>query len=391
MNSDTAEQENGPHKLPERWLLVHYFEALNVLFRIENALRVFVYTVLTNDLKDKWLQAAVESDDSEKGTIDSISKRRVSQANRFGYLGYAVSCPIMQLTSGELIRIMTSEAYWKLFASFFPASKEIVKNKLDEIGTIRNALAHFRPLKADDVEVVKQNANQAFSKVEQCLNELLHCNNVVPTNTSDVWYAELRTLKAANCEVQLFQSKDESWVNIQIIYRPPVVVQSSFPTHRSYRTLRLRSPRVIRESGVLAKEITYLSEYVYSGLRNDELDHQKKLNLVFSRRTIEAEFLVITKAIGDTLQLIEKETALIGQDHLARGRLIETATITAGLTKTATGSYWVVDDTAVQSTGRAEDPPEYWGELPIFNTDFLAKTERYPWMPTDVSAAEFPF
>jgi hypothetical protein len=38
--------------IPGEWLLPHYYEALNALFRIENALRVFVYVVLKNQFKD---------------------------------------------------------------------------------------------------------------------------------------------------------------------------------------------------------------------------------------------------------------------------------------------------------------------------------------------------
>ncbi|MDQ6799260.1 MAG: hypothetical protein M3041_00320 [Acidobacteriota bacterium] len=41
-------------KIPPNWLFLHYYEALTILFRVENALRMFVYTVLKDEHKGKW-------------------------------------------------------------------------------------------------------------------------------------------------------------------------------------------------------------------------------------------------------------------------------------------------------------------------------------------------
>ena len=80
-------------QIPESWLFLHYYEALTVLFRIENALRVFVFSVLKNEFREKWLETNITSDDSTQGTITSIAKRRINQARSFGYLGYSITCP----------------------------------------------------------------------------------------------------------------------------------------------------------------------------------------------------------------------------------------------------------------------------------------------------------
>ncbi|WP_261927118.1 Swt1 family HEPN domain-containing protein, partial [Vibrio aestuarianus] len=118
-----------------------------VLFRFENSLRVFVYTVLKDQLKDKWQETAVSN-----GCIKSETKKRIKQSEEYGYLGHDTTCPMLFLNSGELIEIIVSDAYWKYFAKYFKSSKSIVITKLQEIGTVRNSLAHFRPLKEDDVE-----------------------------------------------------------------------------------------------------------------------------------------------------------------------------------------------------------------------------------------------
>lgn len=151
----TVQKEGNLVEIPENWLLIHYYEVLTTLFRIENALRVFVFLILKNELKEKWSGLSVTSDDSQEGTIETIAKKRINQAKDFGYLGYFVNCPIMYLTTGELIRLITAESYWKYFAKYFLGSKTIMKNKLDEIVNVRNSIAHFRPIKQGDVELIK--------------------------------------------------------------------------------------------------------------------------------------------------------------------------------------------------------------------------------------------
>src|SRR5437763_4359564 len=183
--------ENRTLAVPKTWLFPQYYEALTALFRMENALRVLVYIILKNECGAKWAELSVTSDDSQEGTIASIAKRRQAQAGTFGYLCFPISCPIMHLTSGELVRLMTGNGQWKHFKEYFPASREIVKNKLDEIGCVRNALAHFRPLKLEDVALLKQNAQHVLSGVEDTIEEVLGCYTVVPTNTTDEWYADL--------------------------------------------------------------------------------------------------------------------------------------------------------------------------------------------------------
>jgi len=68
--------ENNNYNLPGDWLKIEYFEALNILFRIENSLRVFVYVILKNQYKDKWKELSITSDDAETSTIGAIAKKR---------------------------------------------------------------------------------------------------------------------------------------------------------------------------------------------------------------------------------------------------------------------------------------------------------------------------
>jgi hypothetical protein len=47
--------ENDAIKVPSRWLHLHYYEALNILFRVENSLRMLVYVALKNQYKNQWV------------------------------------------------------------------------------------------------------------------------------------------------------------------------------------------------------------------------------------------------------------------------------------------------------------------------------------------------
>ena len=125
----------------------------------------------------------------------------------------------MHLTSGELIRIILADSYWPFFKEYFPASKDLVRTKLEEIGNVRNSLAHFRSIKEDDVQVVKQNANQVLSSVELALKSVIECSIVVPTNCEEPWYKSLKTLGGQYLSLAFRQSEDEKGIRIELILK----------------------------------------------------------------------------------------------------------------------------------------------------------------------------
>ncbi len=382
-------------QIPKRWLHLHYYEALNILFRIENALRVFVYVVLKDALRDDWSNCNLAGDEGQEGSIKSIARRRISQAATFGYIGHAVACPIMFLTSGEMIRLITSDAYWKHFAPHFLGAKEIIKNKLDEIGAIRNALAHFRPIKEDDVEVIKQNAKHVLMNIETKLQRVLRCAAVVPTNTTDTWYSVLSTLGTDLCTLRFFQSEDEQWVRIALTYRCPIVgAQAYSPQFIVYQVLGLVSPQVLKNYPVLATLVIYLSEYVPLPAAPSEgvPDFRKELWLVFSRQTLIEKHAELKGALEELLSVVSKESELIKQDHLARGSLVAGVATTAALEKGEDKkAHWYVNVSNLHQPVREGDPVEYWGSFQFWIDDFIAGTERYPWMPASVSESDIPF
>jgi len=85
---------DGVVTIPDRWLHLHYYEALNILCRMENALRVFVYVVLKGTFKERWADTTLQLADGEQSTIAATAARRLAQAKGFGYLGYEITSPL---------------------------------------------------------------------------------------------------------------------------------------------------------------------------------------------------------------------------------------------------------------------------------------------------------
>ncbi|MBI4527694.1 MAG: hypothetical protein HY695_28185 [Deltaproteobacteria bacterium] len=384
----------GGFSIPPRWVYLRYYEAFNLLFRIENALRVFVYIVLKNELRDKWAEAQVVGDD-EQGTISSLAKKRMGQAQTFGYLGHSIASPVMHLNSGELTRLIVSEGYWKLFKPYFLGSKEIIKSKLDEIGSIRNSLAHFRPIRADDVDVIKQNSKHVLLGIEQFLNQVLNQSDVIPTNTADEWYKNLKTLGTDQCVFSFQQSTDEQWARISMEYACPVIKkEGQLRPYMSYTVLTIRSSAVLTKYPEIAKDVCYLSESPSYPIMLKEQDAKftKTLSFVLSRSMLVAQHESLKKSLEELLLTVSNETELIQQDHLARGELVHSVPVSASYRKEEQGGRWEWYFYRLHTPVIETDPPEYWGSLRFYGWgDFIAATDKYPWMPEAVFEEELPF
>jgi hypothetical protein len=207
---------------------------------------VFVYVVLKNQFQEKWTEVALQIADEEQSTIAATAAKRVAQAKGFGYLGYEISSPLMYLNSGELTRIIMSDSYWELFRPYFRGKREIIRTKLDEVGTVRNALAHFRPLKYDDIELIKQNVKHAFVGIEECLAEMTQTSRVVPTNTEAEWYGTLSKIGSSRCKIELSQDRSEQWIRIQITYSSVLLRQHVGKDYQSLQVTNLISPSIIK-------------------------------------------------------------------------------------------------------------------------------------------------
>lgn len=190
---ELSKTEEGLFNIPQTWIYPKHYELLNLLFRIENGLRIFVYAILKNKYGDKWANISLKTEDGADGTIGSLARRRIAQDLKHGYLGAKSEAIVMYLTSGELIRII-SDHEWSEFKKFFDADQAIVKLKLEEISNIRNALSHFRTITDQDIGVVKQNTAQIFSKISKYIQRLVGTFADIPENDQSTYYSSLHGL-----------------------------------------------------------------------------------------------------------------------------------------------------------------------------------------------------
>lgn len=384
-------KENNIYQLPGDWLKIEYFEALNILFRVENSLRVFVYIILKNNFKDKWKDLSVTSDDIEDSTIGAIAKKRIAQDKNYAYLGYPLTSPLLHLTSGELIRIITSDSYWKLFKNYFPGSREIIKNKLDEIGNVRNSLAHFRPVKKGDIDLVKQNAIHTLSEIEKTLADFINCSYIVPTNTDEDWYRELITLGTEDCKISFQQSKNEEWIQLILTFTSPILSKiKDWPGYR-VKTLNLKSDKLITYYPALSKYCIALQEQHTNGYVEDPIDHniRKFILITLGSKNIKTCYAEIKKDLEHILLEVTKEIDLIKNDNLARGKLVEVSNCTYRKSDSKHFILYINFETELTES----TPVEFWGTKYTIYNNFITSTEKFPWMTVDVSEDkdELPF
>lgn len=389
-----TKKEDKIFEIPETWLLSHYYEVLTILFRIENALRVFVFSVLKSTFKENWSTQPIVSDDSESGTIEKIAKKRISQSKDFGYLGYFVSCPIMYLTTGELIRLIMSDNNWKHFCKYFLGKKAIMENKLDEIINIRNSIAHFRPIRQGDVEFIKQNSVHVLGAVEAYLLQITNCRNVVPTNTSNVWYQELTTIGTENVSLSLFFSDNEEWVRIELKYKCPIINKEVYDQRIVlYRLLTITSSAILSKYTELKNQIIYMSEEIpYARMKQDFIsDLSKNINMVIDKKTLDEKHEVICSQIKDLLSLISEETDLIKKDNLAKGTIVKAVNTHASYKKSQETGTWNFYNSELSCSVEENSPPEFWGKADFQISNYISDTHKFPWMPVPISEIKSPW
>ena len=291
------------------------------------------------------------------------------------------------------MRLIVADSYWRYFHPYIPGSREIISNKLDEISSVRNSLAHFRPIKEDDIQLVKQNARHVLSRIELCLTDMMRCANTVPTNTLDEWYLELATLGTDHCRFSFKQSDDEQWVKVSFEYDCPILAEKGSENYRRYRVLSLNSPAILHSCPALQGLLIFLSERIpWPGMKDGVPGFRKSVAMVFSRAVIAQDHIRVKRQIEHTLLTVSEETALLLDDSLARGEIVQAVDANASRRgRNGESGYWGFDTQGLKCSVAEDDPPEYWGQLKNVSDDYVTSTDSYPWMPVTVSREEIPF
>ena len=381
--------EPNKYYIPSSWLKIEYFEALNVLFRIENSLRIFVYIILKSEFKEKWLTQSISSDDDENSTIGAIAKRRYNQDSNYAYLGYSIKSPLLHLTSGELIRLITSDAYWKYFSKYFFGTREIMKNKLDEIGNVRNSLAHFRPIKKGDVELIKQNSFHALDLIENKMKVFFQCVYNVPTNTSEAWYKELSLISTKECSVSFKQSKDGVWIRLILSFTPILKMTKRSKKSVYYNTYKLRIENLLNEFQILFQKAICITENIPHFFATDVNDAKiiKEIAFTFKKDCLVEEYTKIKNDLNILFSKISEEVEQLLEDNLARGLFVDSLIIRAE----DSNNIIYYSGESFRTEFSEKNPIEFWGDFDAISENFFSATNSYPWMPVEVSNDVLPF
>jgi hypothetical protein len=100
-------------------------------------------------------------------------------------------------------------------------------------------------------------------------------------------------------------------------------------------------------------------------------------------------FSQIKNEIEKILLKITQEIALIKEDNLARGKLIE---VVSCYFEKQEDEYYSLKSDQLRTELSEKTPVEYWGTLNYASKNFITDTDRYPWMPIDISEdKELPF
>ncbi len=132
--------------IPDDYLPTRYYDVYNMVFRLENAMRMMVFAVLKATHGSKWGDVVIRK---EKGTtLAGLCESRCKDAYDYGHIGRTSHIPLVYLTFGDLLTIMKCE---RAFKELFSADPErVIVPKLREVEQVRNNLAHFREVTTED-------------------------------------------------------------------------------------------------------------------------------------------------------------------------------------------------------------------------------------------------
>ena len=149
--------------------------------------------------------------------------------------------------------------------------------------------------------------------------------------------------------------------------------------------MKLHTPAILLEYSQLASILTYATEVSW-GFKDPVTEQdkcEKDIHLCFYRKTLQDNHAVVQEDISALLRKIEKETELIKEDNLARGKLISSVSMSGKVEK------WTLFDTTAMDSGlREDDPAEWWGNMRLFTTDIISATHVFPWMPTQIAGVQ---
>lgn len=387
---------NPEYTIPSDWIHIHYYEAVNILFRFENAFRVLVYTVLKKQYGNEWSNIKVNQDK----TLNQVYKERLALNNKHGYLGQSVSSPMLFLNSGELTYILDSEKSWAFFRTYFKADRSVIVNKLHEINSIRNSFAHFRPISEDDLTLLKLNIGHVFFNAVDFFENLYNQHSDVPSNLKEIWYQELVNFESPNASFAFTRAKNESWISVNLSFMLPILITSDTESmnFRQIRTAQVRLDRLLRKFKDLVSHTVFITDSLLTKqiptqtaprISVSDGDFSHNIRFVFSRSTINKEHEAIVSSLKSLVTIFENDIKLIQADNCAEGEILVPLSFYLHKAdgKWDTSSFRNSYNNSADESGVVE----YWGNTNGTFMDPVSAISKIPWIKGVISHSNYSF
>jgi len=152
-----------------------------------------------------------------------------------------------------------------------------------------------------------------------------------------------------------------------------------------FRTVNLKTDKILKDYPNLSKHTICVTEVSPSIYTNDleSASFVKELRFTFSKNCLEKNYLDIKSELEKVLLQISKEIALIREDNLARGKLIEA--VKCYFYEQSESEHFKSDGEIFKTEFEEDSPVEFWGTFNHSSRNFITDTEKYPWMLVDIS------
>jgi hypothetical protein len=371
--------------IPIDWVPIEYYEAYNILFRIENVLRLLLFVVLKSHCRDEWENITI-GDEGNTATIRALARKRREAAQDFGHLGAPSNNPLLFLNGGEIVRLITSEKYWHHFQECFPANRMNTQLKLFEILSIRNDIAHFRAINSGHIVTLKHNSDQVLQKTAEYLTGVV-CYGLIgrPTSITQAWSADLQRMSQGNVGLAIFPGS-EGWLTLKLHYRQPITsIVDLTNGDKLVMFKRLESLSILKNYKGITSNIVSMQEAVDEQMDEDNrpyFDDYIDADIMFTAhvRTINKhteEFVgEMNRLVADILSEESTENIPDGKQVLSLG----TIHWSEGL-----NSLW----NDISQKANESSFPEYWGDYfgrkAFVPEDFISRTRYFPWFAKTVT------
>jgi hypothetical protein len=219
------------------------------------------------------------------------------------------------------------------------------------------------------------------------------CKDIVPSNSEELWYKDLVVLGTENCKLNFTQSKKEYWVKLNFTFNSPIIdPHELWSGYYSFSSFNLKTNNLLNIYAELTKHAICVTESFSTAMfkKIDNFEFKKIIHFTFSRKSISENCLLIKEEIEKLLIQISTELALIREDNLARGKLIES--INLHVSKTPNSQYFHLEKGQFTTLIEELSPVEFWGSLNYVSDNFISGTEFFPWMPIKIAEDnEMPF